>query len=95
MGAACSKVMNTGPSSSLDYGSLNPQGIYTTDTDYDGQIVRALIRKGQLAPFYHGKIVKIVVTRKLKKERYLGSSDICMDNDISYETECPICFLVI
>lgn len=55
MGTACSKVMHTGPSSSLDYGTLNPHGIYSSDTDYDAQIVRALIRKGRLAPFYQGK----------------------------------------
>ncbi|GAA5799602.1 hypothetical protein HPULCUR_005018 [Helicostylum pulchrum] len=45
------KVLNTGLTV-LDHGSLIPQGIYTADVDYDTNIVRALIRKGQLAPFY-------------------------------------------
>lgn len=56
MGTTCSKmnVLNTGLSV-LDHGSLIPQGIYSADVDYDTNIVRALIRKGQLAPFYDGK----------------------------------------
>lgn len=55
MGQACSKVVNTTHLTSVDHGSLIPQGIYTTDNDYDISIVRHLIRKGQLAPFYTGK----------------------------------------
>lgn len=56
MGHACSKVANTTAlTTSVDHGSLIPQGIYTTDNDYDINIVRQLIRKGQLAPFYTGK----------------------------------------
>ncbi|CEP18435.1 hypothetical protein [Parasitella parasitica] len=55
MGHACSKVANTTAlTTSVDHGSLIPQGIYTTDNDYDINIVRQLIRKGQLAPFYTG-----------------------------------------
>lgn len=97
MGTTCSKVMHIGPSSNLDYGTLNPHGIYSSDTDYDAQIVRALIRKGQLAPFYQGNQkmwghkFKIFIPVFFKKK---GSNDICMDNEMSYETECPICFLV-
>ncbi|KAG2208615.1 hypothetical protein INT46_009157 [Mucor plumbeus] len=55
MGHACSKVANTTALTvSVDHGSLTPQGIYTTDNDYDINIIRQLIRKGQLAPFYTG-----------------------------------------
>ncbi|KAI8646797.1 hypothetical protein BD408DRAFT_409744 [Parasitella parasitica] len=55
MGHACSKVVNTTAlATSVDHGSLIPQGIYTVDNDYDINIVRQLIRKGQLAPFYTG-----------------------------------------
>lgn len=58
MGTACSKikVINNGLSV-IDYGSFNPQGIYTTNVDYDVNIVRDLIRKGHLAPFYNGKVI--------------------------------------
>ena len=56
MGHACSKVANTTALTvSVDHGSLTPQGIYTTDNDYDINIIRQLIRKGQLAPIYTGK----------------------------------------
>jgi hypothetical protein len=57
MGTACSKLTKTIPTSAtnIDHGSLTPQGIYTTDTDYDLNIVRSLIREGQLAPFYKGE----------------------------------------
>ncbi|KAL9539686.1 hypothetical protein MBANPS3_010122 [Mucor bainieri] len=76
MGQACSKVVNTTHLTSVDHGSLIPQGIYTTDNDYDINIVRHLIRKGQLAPFYTGLNEPCANYKKL-----------------SYETECPICFL--
>ncbi|GAN02362.1 hypothetical protein MAM1_0021d01805 [Mucor ambiguus] len=77
MGQACSKVVNTTHLTSVDHGSLMPQGIYTTDNDYDINIVRHLIRKGQLAPFYTGLNEPCSSYKKL-----------------SYETECPICFLL-
>jgi hypothetical protein len=56
MGHTCSKLkaVNTSPLTLVDHGSLNPRGIYTMDTDYDISIVRNLIRKGQLSPFYEG-----------------------------------------
>ena len=62
MGHACSKVVNTTHLTSVDHGSLVPQGIYTTDNDYDINIVRHLIRKGQLAPFYTGKLILLLDT---------------------------------
>ncbi|CAO3626224.1 unnamed protein product [Mucor hiemalis] len=78
MGTTCSKikVISNGTSETLDYGSLTPEGIYTTDTDYNLNIVRSLIRKGRLAPFYEGSSEPFINNKK-----------------ISYETECPICFL--
>lgn len=51
MGRACSKLKTT----TIDNGYLNPRGIYNNDVDYDLTIVKQLIRKGQLAPFYEGK----------------------------------------
>ncbi|KAI8090822.1 hypothetical protein BDF21DRAFT_491166 [Thamnidium elegans] len=69
MGTTCSKmkVLNTGLSV-LDHGSLIPQGIYTADVDYDTNIVRALIRKGQLAPFYDGSTEPCINNKKLSFE---------------------------
>lgn len=100
MGHTCSKLklVNASPSMLVDHGSLNPRGIYTMDTDYDISVVRNLIRKGRLAPFYQGKF-------RMKHEKYsklmivsdevLGSNEPCANNEISYENECPICFLVL
>ncbi|KAI8085756.1 uncharacterized protein B0P05DRAFT_533598 [Gilbertella persicaria] len=55
MGHTCSKIKVVhSPSAGLvDYGYLSPQGI-DHNVDYDMGIVRSLIRKGYLAPFYEG-----------------------------------------
>lgn len=87
MGTACSKLTKSIPttrttrttttttattSTNIDYGYLVPQGIYTAaDTDYDLNVVRSLIRKGHLAPFYKGKLVmKNELIWRGKKRKY-------------------------
>ncbi|KAI8975597.1 hypothetical protein BDF20DRAFT_618109 [Mycotypha africana] len=83
MGHTCSKLkVVVHPSSQstamLDYGSLTPHGIYTSNNNYDIHIVRSLIRKGQLAPFYEG----------VNEPTTNANSKL-----VPYDTECPICFL--
>ncbi|CAO3660081.1 unnamed protein product [Rhizopus stolonifer] len=39
---------------SVDHGCLKPQGIYRVQNDFDMGLVRNLIFKGKLAPFYKG-----------------------------------------
>ncbi|KAI9473623.1 MAG: hypothetical protein EXX96DRAFT_578685 [Benjaminiella poitrasii] len=71
MGNACSKFKGLrSNSSTIDHGFLNPQGIYTTNADYDMDIVGNLIRKGQLAPFYKGL-----------NEPNTNYNDLCFDNE--------------
>lgn len=44
------------PGTLVDHGHVMPQGIFATaEIDYDMSIVKHLIRKGQLAPFYEGR----------------------------------------
>ncbi|KAI8377622.1 uncharacterized protein BYT42DRAFT_350772 [Radiomyces spectabilis] len=47
--------MMAGKSETVDYGSLLPQGLYSSAcVDYDYKVVRRFIREGRLAPFYKG-----------------------------------------
>jgi hypothetical protein len=98
MGHTCSKLksVNTSPSTLVDHGTLNPRGIYTMNTDYDISIVRNLIRKGQLAPFYEGSFFlnEKGLIRLPELILLIGSNEPRVNTEISYETECPICFLV-
>lgn len=45
------------PAKSIDFGYINPRGIYSNEISYDLNIVKHMIRKGRLAPFYDGKLI--------------------------------------
>jgi hypothetical protein len=53
MEQARSRMKHT-PLTLVDHGHVLPLGIFTTETDYDLNVVKHLIRKGHLAPFYEG-----------------------------------------
>lgn len=53
MGHACSKL-KVATTTTIDFGYTSPRGIYSSDVEYDLNIVKQLIRKGRLAPFYEG-----------------------------------------
>lgn len=59
---------------------MEPQGVYTGTQDYHHEIVKGLIMRRRLAPFYKGAD---------EEETYAT----IFDGEVE-QTECPICFLV-